>query len=146
MADDTVDILLIFEVEIRARPIVAGVALRTHALIAARIGAEIVHQVALAQDLAHFRALVLPRPVGGLHELMAGFVMAGQAGLCNLGAIGERAFQRFKLAVVRRRIRRAQLLLRLFDLRTDLRLLALQVSCVNRREAKRRDEYRTDCG
>ncbi len=108
MADQAVDVLLVLEIEVRVRPIVAGMALRAHAFIAARIGAEIVDEVVLAENLARFGVFVFPGPVDGLHELMAGFVVAGQAGLRNLGAVLEGAFQRFELAVIRRRIRGPQ--------------------------------------
>ena len=106
MADKAVDILLLGEIEIRVRPVVAGMAHRAHAFVAARVGAEIVDQIALAEGLAGLFVLVLPGPMDGLLELVPGLVMAGQACLRDLRAIGEGTFQRLVLAVIRRGIRR----------------------------------------
>ena len=69
MADEAVDILLVLEVEFRARPVVAGMALRAHALVAAGVGAEIVDDVFFAEKLAGSGVFVLPGPVDGLLEL-----------------------------------------------------------------------------
>ena len=132
VADEAVDVLLVLEVEVCARPVVAGMTLRAHAFIAARIGAEIIDDVVLAENLARLGAFVFPGPVDGLHELVASLVVAGQAGLRDFGAIGERPLQRFKFAVIRRRIRDPRRKLRLFSLCADFGLLALQVASSRR--------------
>ena len=104
MADNAVDILLLGEIEVRVGPIVAGMAHRAHALVAARVGAEIVYKVTLAKRLAGFFILVFPGPMDGLLELMAGLIMTGQASLRDLGATGKGPFQRLELAVIRSRV------------------------------------------
>ncbi len=101
VADKAVDIALIAEVEGLVLPAVAGVALRAHALVAARVGAEVIDQVALAELLAGVRVLVRPGPVNVLHEVLASLGMAAETGLGHFRAGRERALQLFEFCVIR---------------------------------------------
>jgi hypothetical protein len=81
-------------------PAVAGVATGAARFVGKRRAAEIIGRPFLADQLARGRALGLPGPVDALHDLMAGHVVAAQAGLGDFRPGLERAFQGFELAVV----------------------------------------------
>lgn len=100
MTDQTVDIVLIAEVEAVVFPAEARVALGAHALVSAGIGAEVVDQITLAEQLPRLFVLVCPGPVNILHELVAGLGMTFQADPGHLRAIAERALELFELAMI----------------------------------------------
>jgi hypothetical protein len=95
MAYNTIDIVLILKIKIGISHVITRMTLGTHALIAARIGTEIIHQDTFTQMLARFGVFVIPSPVLVFHKLMARRVVTFEAGFSDFRAVGKRPFQFF---------------------------------------------------